>query len=139
MGIQGLHTFIEANTFLSKRHQLKNTSLVIDGQSLQRFIFETCQQQTKFAAYAGNYVSYAESVRKFFNVLKKCNIKPYVVMSGGKDPRISVQKSVESQVSRNNMRFNRIVSGEPTDRAVKPILCSSVLTLVSVYLSYSRL
>lgn len=92
MGVRGLHTFIAKNErIFIERSLLRDTKLVIDGNALQRVVFEKSERHKQYADYGGNYVEFAKSVRQFMDALKRCKIEPIIVLSGGKNPKIRVR------------------------------------------------
>ncbi|XP_061112376.1 protein asteroid homolog 1-like isoform X1 [Conger conger] len=83
MGVRGLTSYIEGNKkqFYEER-KLKNTKLVIDGNSLfcNLYIKSGLDQR-----HGGDYESFANIIQQFFETLTTCNIKPFVVMDGAID------------------------------------------------------
>ncbi|XP_045192281.2 protein asteroid homolog 1-like [Mercenaria mercenaria] len=84
MGVRGLSTFIDdnKNIFLSD-HKLHDTKVIIDGSNLFHFLYYHYKISHQFG---GDYDHFARKCKRFFNILKECNITPYVVFDGGYDP-----------------------------------------------------
>ena len=107
MGVRNIYGFVEDNEkLLTKQVELSNTHLVIDGRALQRILFDRSTINKSDALYGGNYVAYAKTLEEFFGRLSDCKIKPYVILSGAKDPRMESSESardyyVEKMNSKN--------------------------------------
>ncbi|CAG9803528.1 unnamed protein product [Chironomus riparius] len=82
MGVRGLTTFIAKNAskYLDP-HELHDCSLVIDGDSLCAQLYK--QIDNGQSAFGGNYDQFFRHIVEFFNLLKKCNVTPYVLLDGG--------------------------------------------------------
>jgi 5'-3' exonuclease len=82
MGVRGLTSYIakRAEKFLEP-YELHDTDLVIDGDNLASQLFKKTEH--RLCAFGGNYDSYFATVVAFFAMLKKCNVKPYVLLDGG--------------------------------------------------------
>ncbi|XP_052864601.1 protein asteroid [Anopheles cruzii] len=86
MGVRGLTTFIGTNAEVYlKPHELHDTALVIDGDNLCVQLFKKSTQ--KCLPFGGNYDSYYRVVVDFFDMLKACNVVPYVLLDGGYEAR----------------------------------------------------
>ncbi|XP_061111896.1 protein asteroid homolog 1-like [Conger conger] len=126
MGVRALTSYIEGNKkqFYEER-KLKNTKLVIDGNSL------LCNFHVKSGLdqrHGGDYESFANIIQQFFDALTTCNIKPFVVMdgaidySGKKFPRLKerVQGRIElaSKMSSGKARQSQVSPFTLLSRAV---------------------
>lgn len=82
MGVRGLTTFIAKNAskYLDP-HELHDCSLVIDGDSLCAQLYKQIDHGQ--SAFGGNYDEFFRHIVEFFNLLKKCNVTPYVLLDGG--------------------------------------------------------
>ncbi|XP_007239860.3 protein asteroid homolog 1-like [Astyanax mexicanus] len=101
MGVKGLKSYIENGGDVLKPRRFRNSLLVIDGSNLYyNLYFRTGLDQ----AHGGEYRAFEKEVSKFFNNLKLCEIKPYVVLDGGDD--IS-NKKFETLKSRAEDRIKR--------------------------------
>ncbi|KAI1283172.1 Protein asteroid -like protein 1 [Halotydeus destructor] len=129
MGIRNLAGFIAENKWIMDRHDLKNTKLIVDGQAVQRFLLDNCNRVKRSAEYGCNYVDFANAVRKFFNDLKKVNIEPYVILAGGKNPKLAKQGK-QTRLLKVNATFNRYVHQDHDAKQLKPILAARVLAEV---------
>lgn len=82
MGVRGLTTYIAKN---AERYlepfELHDCDLVIDGDSLSSNMYKWSSNCN--SAFGGNYDQYFRSVCNFFEMLKRCNVKPYVLLDGG--------------------------------------------------------
>ncbi|XP_058061052.1 protein asteroid [Anopheles bellator] len=86
MGVRGLTTFIGTNAEVYlKPHELHDTALVIDGDNLCVQLFK--KSTLKCSSFGGNYDSYYRVVFDFFEMLKACNVVPYVLLDGGYEAR----------------------------------------------------
>ncbi|KAJ8371478.1 hypothetical protein AAFF_G00307960 [Aldrovandia affinis] len=59
--------------------KLRNTRLVIDGNSLYRGLYLSSRLDQQ---HGGDYARFADCVRRFFKVLSFCDIRPFVVLGG---------------------------------------------------------
>lgn len=82
MGIPGLTTFIDNNLHLLERFELHDSKLIIDGNNLYHLLFYDHRIDY---IHGGDYDKFANHTRRFFLMLKECNIKPYVIFDGGYD------------------------------------------------------
>lgn len=80
MGILGLTTFMDNNTWIFEKVNLHDTKVVIDGNNLYHFIF--FKYKVDFV-HGGDYDQFAIRIKEFFSILHACNIQPYVVIDGG--------------------------------------------------------
>ncbi|XP_058815445.1 protein asteroid [Topomyia yanbarensis] len=82
MGVRGLTTYIGTN---AERYlepfELHDCELVIDGDNLCMQLFVRSEDRT--GAFGGNYDHYFRAVVAFFELLSKCNVKPFVLLDGG--------------------------------------------------------
>lgn len=87
MGIKGLTSFVENNSnSLMKNYELHDTDLVIDGESTAYQLY--CHHfHPKNCCFTGDYDRYGMSIRSFFDLLIKCNIRPILIFDGGYDDR----------------------------------------------------
>lgn len=83
MGVKGLTTYIAAN---AKKYltpfELHDTDLIIDGDNLASMLMKNHEN----GAFGGDYDSYYEYVRRFFALMKRCNVNCYVLLDGGYQP-----------------------------------------------------
>ncbi|KAJ8303625.1 hypothetical protein KUTeg_020021 [Tegillarca granosa] len=80
MGVKGLSTFIRHNqSALMADIRLRDAKVVIDGDNLYHYLYENFQVCKQ---YGGNYCTYSDSIRFFFEQFKMCNISPYVIFDG---------------------------------------------------------
>ncbi|KAG5684634.1 hypothetical protein PVAND_013855 [Polypedilum vanderplanki] len=86
MGVRGLTTFIAKNAskYLDP-HELHDCNLVIDGDSLCSQLYKQIDHGK--SAFGGNYDEFYRHVVEFFNLLKQCNVVPYVLLDGGYEMR----------------------------------------------------
>ncbi|KAG7458052.1 hypothetical protein MATL_G00233750 [Megalops atlanticus] len=82
MGVQGLTSYVEGNRQFFKELKLRNTTLVIDGCSLYFRLYFTSGLDQQ---HGGDYDSFADLVRQFFEALSVCDIRAVVVLDGGID------------------------------------------------------
>ncbi|XP_006883384.1 PREDICTED: protein asteroid homolog 1 [Elephantulus edwardii] len=83
MGIRGLMSFVEDHRKeLLRDVKLRDTRLVIDGYALFHWLSFHSDLELR---YGGDYDSFADVAREFFETLSACGICPYVVLDGGCD------------------------------------------------------
>ncbi|XP_058453077.1 protein asteroid [Malaya genurostris] len=82
MGVRGLTTYIGTNAerFLQP-FELHDCDLVIDGDNLCIQLF--VRSEDRMGAFGGNYDHYFRAVVAFFELLSKCNVRPFVLLDGG--------------------------------------------------------
>lgn len=97
MGVKGLTTYIAAN---AKKYltpfELHDTDLVIDGDNLASMLMRNMSPIVGNPAFGGDYDAYYEYVRRFFALLKRCNVNSYVLLDGGYQP--SKLRTVKSRL-----------------------------------------
>lgn len=76
-------------------HELHDTDLVIDGDNLASILMKNLQSHN--SAFGGDYDAYYEYVRRFFAMLKRCNVHCYVLLDGGYQP--AKLKTVKSRLN----------------------------------------
>lgn len=104
MGIKHLCGYIQRRDVV-KKYRLRDTKLVIDGKNLCHELMEKSYTGTK---YGGNYDVFSEHVEMFFNLLRNCNIQPYVVMDGAHD---SDDKKFDCLLERCEKRISNTSNG----------------------------
>ena len=81
MGVRGLFSFFQNSHdefFVQK--DVSDTLLVIDGNNLRYHLYNTSPKQNCY--FGGDYNKYYNHVKKFFEQLISCKIKPIVVIDG---------------------------------------------------------
>ncbi|XP_055600606.1 protein asteroid-like [Uranotaenia lowii] len=82
MGVRGLTTYIAAN---AERYlepfELHDCDLVIDGDNLCFQLY--VRSEAGMGAFGGNYDNFYRAVLDFFALLRKCSIRPWVLLDGG--------------------------------------------------------
>ncbi|KAM6450851.1 single-strand DNA endonuclease ASTE1 [Liasis olivaceus] len=82
MGINGLMSYVGEHSEFFVDLQLRNTNVIIDGNNLyHRLYFDSNLDIRR----GGDYDSFTDIIRLFFESLAVCNIQPYVVLDGGSD------------------------------------------------------
>ncbi|XP_064200367.1 protein asteroid homolog 1-like [Anguilla rostrata] len=82
MWIQDFSKYMAESTDFFIDLHLRNTTLVIDGNSLYRRLYlVSCFDHQ----HGGEYDSFSHRIRKFFRALFLCNIRPFVVLDGSMD------------------------------------------------------
>ncbi|XP_026577630.1 protein asteroid homolog 1 [Pseudonaja textilis] len=82
MGIHGLTSFVgEHSEFFVDLH-LRNIDVIIDGNNLYHHLYFDSNLDIR---HGGDYDSFADITRQFFQSLAACHIQPYVVLDGGND------------------------------------------------------
>uniref|UniRef100_A0A8C5MXJ9 Asteroid homolog 1 n=1 Tax=Leptobrachium leishanense TaxID=445787 RepID=A0A8C5MXJ9_9ANUR len=82
MGVQGLTSFVASYSHLHSDVKLRNTKLVIDGNSLYHKLY---LDSDLGQIHGGNYDAFTDLVRVFFGNLEMCDICAYIVLDGGND------------------------------------------------------
>ena len=82
MGIPGLTTFVDANPHLLTDHQLRDTTVIVDGNNLYHFLYYYFHVPVQ---YGGEYGTFDSCLEYFFRTLDACHVTPYVVFDGGYD------------------------------------------------------
>ncbi|KXJ83147.1 hypothetical protein RP20_CCG008816 [Aedes albopictus] len=121
MGVRGLTTYIASNAerFLEP-HELHDTDLVIDGDNLCFQLF--VRSEERMGAFGGNYDHYFRAVVDFFEMLRKCNVQPWVLLDGGYE-----QCKLKTVRSRMLGRIQFVKSVRPgSNRLIIPLLMREV-------------
>ncbi|XP_043254046.1 protein asteroid homolog 1-like [Colletes gigas] len=106
MGIPGLTTFINNRSDRYLEHfELRDTYLVIDGNSISCQIYNSCKCNCVFG---GDYDKYAQRVSDFFDDLLKCNVVPLVLIDGGCE-----DKKLQTVISRTKEKIRTASSFSP--------------------------
>ncbi|KAK1173541.1 hypothetical protein AOXY_G3684 [Acipenser oxyrinchus oxyrinchus] len=82
MGIHGLTSYVGNNCHFFIDTKLKNTNIIIDGNSLYHHLYFNYGIDKR---HGGDYDMFADLARSFFKKLFLCHINPYVVLDGGCD------------------------------------------------------
>ncbi|KAI1283017.1 Protein asteroid -like protein 1 [Halotydeus destructor] len=106
MGVQGFTTLIVKDIELfTDPFELKDTTLVIDGISLIRFLYNSSSQEFLNLQFSGNYVSFGRIVTAFFGNLKTNKVTSYVILHGA--GKLYQQNEADRQ-SRDVIREDRL-------------------------------
>ncbi|XP_029929068.1 protein asteroid homolog 1-like [Myripristis murdjan] len=123
MGVQGLTSFIEANSHIYEDVRFRDSRLVVDGCNLSCHLYFTAGlEQT----YGGNWAAYADLIERFVKALRGCGIQPYVVLDGGDD---HTDKKLETRKKRAKARIeaaHKKSLGRRTWENIMPLMCSSL-------------
>ncbi|XP_029929070.1 protein asteroid homolog 1-like [Myripristis murdjan] len=123
MGIQGLTSFIKANSHIYRDVQFRDSWLVVDGCNLSCHLYFTAGlDQT----YGGDYAAFADLIERFVKALSGCGIQPYVVLDGGDD---HTDKKLETKKKRAEALIQAAhekSQGRPTQENILPPMCSSL-------------
>ncbi|XP_063218240.1 protein asteroid isoform X2 [Bacillus rossius redtenbacheri] len=123
MGIRGLTTYVEQRSDqLFETFQLKDCSLVIDGNSLVAQLYQRVYKA--HSAFGGDYDAYADSVRHFFNVLRKCNVIPFILLDGGYE--VKKLKTVKSRFQTRICDARKVSPLVQMKRSVFPLMLIAV-------------
>ncbi|KAM9824269.1 single-strand DNA endonuclease ASTE1 [Neosynchiropus ocellatus] len=125
MGVHGLTTYVEGNNRLFSTVKLKDSRLVIDGNSLYfRLYFDHHLDQL----HGGDYAAFAALLGEFFSALAACNIQPYVVLDGGIDPSNRKIATLQDRFKSKIKEAHLITQGR--HGCVLPLLTRTVFTQV---------
>ena len=81
MGVRGLFSFFEnSHSDFFVQREVSNTHIVIDGNNLRYHLYNTSVKRNCY--FGGDYNTYYNHVKKFFEELLSCKIKPIVVIDG---------------------------------------------------------
>ncbi len=139
MGVKGLKSLIDLNKEdILTSQKLHNTKVIIDGNNLCYDLYSTFNLDLK---HNGNYDKYKSCLKNYFDVLRKCNVEPYVVFNGGSNTE---ERKFETILKRTNEAMQQclcITEGQPTDQETSiPLLASEVLrnTLSELDIKYVK-
>uniref|UniRef100_A0A8C6Y281 Asteroid homolog 1 n=1 Tax=Naja naja TaxID=35670 RepID=A0A8C6Y281_NAJNA len=82
MGIHGLTSYVGEHSEFFVDLQLRNTDVIIDGNNLYHHLYFDSNLDIR---HGGDYDSFTDITRQFFQSLAVCHIQPYVVLDGGND------------------------------------------------------
>ena len=101
MGILGLTSFLNNSWFdeILTDYQLNNSFLLIDGYSLMHKIHSVFKLNS---TYGGNYDEFAAKIDEIFYYFTECNIKPIVLLDGGRDKQ---DRKLSTTLKRANQRL----------------------------------
>ncbi|XP_042911956.1 single-strand DNA endonuclease ASTE1-like [Parasteatoda tepidariorum] len=116
MGVKSLSTFMDANPHLTMPYKLHDCTIVIDGNNLLHFLYSFNKISYVFG---GDYITYTSKVGAYFSSFKKCNIKPIVVLDGGKDDS---DRYLPTQIERWRQRVSRVKIASETGKIEEPFL-----------------
>ncbi|KAL1403705.1 hypothetical protein pipiens_001770 [Culex pipiens pipiens] len=121
MGVRGLTTYIASNAerYLDP-HELHDTALVIDGDNLCIQLF--VRSEARMSPFGGNYDHFARAVVEFFELLRKCNVRPLVLLDGGYEK--NKLKTVRSRMLGRIQFVARVKAG--SNRLIIPLLMREV-------------
>ncbi|KAJ3598575.1 hypothetical protein NHX12_002084 [Muraenolepis orangiensis] len=80
MVVEGLYSLLEDNSQIFQDIRFRDSKLLIDGNNLVFNLFFKSKLERN---HGGQYLAFQTYVQSFFTTLKKCGIKPYVVVDGG--------------------------------------------------------
>lgn len=104
MGVRGLTTYVKAQGLFSETYELRDTTLVIDGNGLCYYLYGNAHYNLD-CRYGGQYVEFEEKVKLFFDKLTSHRVKPYVVFDGMLD---DTGKKWETTMVRKKERIKRV-------------------------------
>ncbi|KAM6968127.1 single-strand DNA endonuclease ASTE1 [Aplochiton taeniatus] len=137
MGVQGLNSFVEANsTFLLKNTRFRNSKLIIDGCNLYYLLyFEHLDQ-----VHGGEYDDLESLLTKFVSALRDSGIEPYVVLDGGSvdsDKKLATVKKRKQDKIWQSYNLSQGLKGRTlpllTSNVVKQVLSSLKVPLAHCY------
>ncbi|XP_029929062.1 protein asteroid homolog 1-like [Myripristis murdjan] len=123
MGIQGLTSFIEANSQIYRDVQFRDSRLVVDGSNLSCHLYYT---EGLDQTYGGDCAGYADLIERFIKALRGCGIQPYVVLDGGSD---HTDKKLETKKKRDKALIQAAHEkslGRQTWGDIMPLMCISL-------------
>ncbi|KAJ3597310.1 hypothetical protein NHX12_000838 [Muraenolepis orangiensis] len=122
MGVKGLYSLLEDNSQIFQDIRFRDSKLVIDGNNL---VFALYFKSKLERNHGGQYLAFQTYVQSFFTTLKKCGIKPYVVVDGGSSISKIKQKT---KMERGSVLVQRAHSAAQTgtNERILPILTKLV-------------
>ncbi|XP_078275880.1 single-strand DNA endonuclease ASTE1-like isoform X2 [Rhinoraja longicauda] len=129
MGIHGLMSYIGENHQFFNNIKLQNTRIVIDGNNLFHRLYFDSGLDLK---YGGEYDSFTDVIRKFFEALSLCNISSYVVFDGGCDSSDKKIETIKQRAKEKILKAHTISRGG--GGTVLPLLAREVFKQVLMQL-----
>uniref|UniRef100_A0A672KI85 Protein asteroid homolog 1-like n=1 Tax=Sinocyclocheilus grahami TaxID=75366 RepID=A0A672KI85_SINGR len=122
MGVRGLKTYIESrNRNYLRSWAFRDKQLIIDGCNLYYTLYFDCNLDQM---HGGDYDAFEELIIQFFENLRACAIRPYVVLDGGAD---HTDKKWDTIMQRKQDRINAAFAlSVGKKEKVLPILIKSV-------------
>ncbi|XP_030761451.1 protein asteroid-like [Sitophilus oryzae] len=123
MGVRGLTTFINNRSHLYlKEYKLHDCKVVLDGNSIASNLYKWhCKCNDCFG---GDYDKFANVIYSFFDLLRQCNITPYVIFDGGYEKRKLA--TVISRMKNKIMAANHLSSATEGSESVFPLFLREV-------------
>ncbi|XP_061098911.1 protein asteroid homolog 1 [Conger conger] len=125
MWIQDFTTYVAGSTHFFIDLQLKNTKLVIDGNSLYRRLYLASRFDHQ---HGGEYDSFARRIQHFFRVLFLCNISPFVVLDSSMDQSDKKFKILKQRAQTNITVAHALSTG--SRGTILPVLGKTVFRQV---------
>ncbi|XP_041104026.1 protein asteroid homolog 1-like isoform X2 [Polyodon spathula] len=125
MGIHGLTSYVRNNCNFFIDTKLKNTNIIIDGNSLYYHLYFNSGFDIR---HGGDYDLFADLVRSFFKQLFLCHINPYVVLDGGDDYTDKKFETLKLR-AKDKIRVAHCIAGG-SNGSVLPLLTRDVFKTV---------
>ncbi|XP_052061321.1 protein asteroid homolog 1-like isoform X2 [Mytilus californianus] len=109
MGIPGLTTLIDDNLQLLEDYQLHHSKVVIDGNNLYHLLFYSYNVGY---THGGDYDKFSRKIKEFFDILKSCNIEPYIILDGGYEPDDRKLKTTLERAGKRILLSGAIINSE---------------------------
>ncbi|KAJ3597306.1 hypothetical protein NHX12_000834 [Muraenolepis orangiensis] len=122
MVVEGLYSLLEDNSQIYEDIRFRDSKLLIDGNNL---VFNLVFKSKLERNHGGQYLAFQTYVQSFFTTLKKCGIKPYVVVDGGSSMSKIQQKT---KMERGSVLVQKAHSAAQTgtNKKILPILTKLV-------------
>ncbi|KAJ3598697.1 hypothetical protein NHX12_002200 [Muraenolepis orangiensis] len=122
MVVEGLYSLLEDNSQIFKDIRFRDSKLLIDGCNLVYALYFKSKLERN---HGGQYLAFQTYVQSFFTTLKKCGIKPYVVVNGGASISKIKQKT---KMERGSVLVQKTHSAAQTGKTEKilPVLTKLV-------------
>lgn len=130
MGVKGFTTYMSKNAHLfHEYYELRNCYVVLDGSgiAINLYMWHTKSND----CYGGDYDNYANTVYRFFRLLKQCDITPIILFDGGYENRKF--KTVFGRM-RNRIHSIRKLNGSRSDPKVYPIFTKEIFQDIALSL-----
>ncbi|XP_023673438.2 single-strand DNA endonuclease ASTE1 [Paramormyrops kingsleyae] len=125
MGVQGLTSFVERNGHFLRRQRVRDTRLVVDGNSLYYRLYFTSGLDQQ---HGGDYDSFASVVLQFFEALFTCHIQPFVVLDGGIDASDKKFQTIKERLQSKIREANNL--SRDKNGSILPLLTRDVFLQV---------
>ncbi|KAK9884467.1 hypothetical protein WA026_007310 [Henosepilachna vigintioctopunctata] len=131
MGVRGFTTYMSNHSHLfHEAYKLKNTYIIIDGSGVSINLYQWYTRSND--CFGGDYDNYANTVYKFFHLLKTCNVIPLILFDGGYENR--KLRTVFSRMRNRIGAINRLNSETEGSICVFPLFIKELFKEIALEL-----